>query len=257
MNLRNSSLDSFTIEDWRWQIFLNHTIRAFSKFDLKPCQFDGQFLEKEALSGSKSRPVSVVIRTWACSTDKLIKVRAACLKAGNSTSVFNLVAIPECNYEIPFFGADFVTLPSGHLIALDLQPMIQNERTHRNYFLDRLIPIYDQWKDEFPHGGDFPDEVKKFFSEGFIWTKLPLDDNSEKIIDNKLMLVFSQYLDLYIDLVIQAKKVGEFRVDKLIEGQKLYLEYRAQKDPARAMLTRFFGSKWTENYIHNVLFTST
>jgi phycoerythrobilin:ferredoxin oxidoreductase len=30
--------------------------------------------------------------------------------------------------------------------------------------------------------------------------------------------------------------------------------YRAEKDPARGMLTRFHGAEWTEAYIHGVLF---
>jgi phycoerythrobilin:ferredoxin oxidoreductase len=40
----------------------------------------------------------------------------------------------------------------------------------------------------------------------------------------------------------------------LLAGQKRYTRYRAEKDPARGMLSRFYGSEWTEAYIHDVLF---
>jgi len=33
---------------------------------------------------------------------------------------------------------------------------------------------------------------------------------------------------------------------QLKEGQLRYLDYRAEKDPARGMLTRFYGEEWTE-----------
>ena len=44
------------------------------------------------------------------------------------------------------------------------------------------------------------------------------------------------------------------RAEYLLEGQRRYLNYRAEKDPARSMLTRFYGKEWTESYIHNILF---
>jgi len=48
--------------------------------------------------------------------------------------------------------------------------------------------------------------------------------------------------------------VTDDRRDHLLAGQRRYTDYRAEKDPARGMLTRFYGSEWTENYIHTVLF---
>jgi phycoerythrobilin:ferredoxin oxidoreductase len=40
----------------------------------------------------------------------------------------------------------------------------------------------------------------------------------------------------------------------LVNGQRRYTRYRAEKDPARGMLSRFHGAEWTESYIHEVLF---
>ena len=48
--------------------------------------------------------------------------------------------------------------------------------------------------------------------------------------------------------------VDDERAALLLSGQKRYTAYRAEKDPARGMLTRFYGSEWTESYIHGVLF---
>ena len=38
------------------------------------------------------------------------------------------------------------------------------------------------------------------------------------------------------------------------QAQLRYLRYRAEKDPARGMFTRFYGTEWTEEYIHGFLF---
>ena len=44
------------------------------------------------------------------------------------------------------------------------------------------------------------------------------------------------------------------RSKKILIGQKKYMRYRAEKDPARGMLRGFFGNEWTERYINNILF---
>ena len=58
----------------------------------------------------------------------------------------------------------------------------------------------------------------------------------------------------FVDLVNEADPVDEARSKQLLAGQHRYTAYRAEKDPARGMLTRFYGSEWTEAYIHDVLF---
>ena len=57
-----------------------------------------------------------------------------------------------------------------------------------------------------------------------------------------------------MDLVANAKRISPERSAKVLNGQKKYMRYRAEKDPARGMLRGFFGNEWTEKYINNFLF---
>jgi len=59
---------------------------------------------------------------------------------------------------------------------------------------------------------------------------------------------------LFLDLVRDAKIISKERSFKMLNGQKEYMRYRAEKDPARGMLRGFFGELWTESYINNILF---
>ena len=59
---------------------------------------------------------------------------------------------------------------------------------------------------------------------------------------------------MYLDLVNEADEVSISRSTLLLEGQRNYMKFRADKDPARGMLTRFCGREWTESYINNFLF---
>ena len=68
------------------------------------------------------------------------------------------------------------------------------------------------------------------------------------------MPAYLDYLNLYLDLVRKAQTVSSKRSLLIGNGQKSYINYRAEKDPARGMLSRFYGKEWTEAYIHKVLF---
>ena len=61
-------------------------------------------------------------------------------------------------------------------------------------------------------------------------------------------------LSLYLQLISNADRVSREFSLKLLAGQKSYFTYRSEKDPARGMLTRFYGKEWAEEYIHQVLF---
>ena len=168
--------------------------------------------------------------------------------------MLNFVANPSSRFDLPFFGADLVTLPAGHLIALDLQPALKADQRHTTPVWERLLPIWEQWQTLLPSGGPIPAEAEPYFSPGFLWTRLPLGNDGDALIENAVFPAFVAYLDLYLQLVAEAQPVSDERRLELLAGQRNYVAYRAEKDPARGMLGRFHGKEWTEAYIHGVLF---
>jgi len=251
---RSNSLDPITICDWRWNIFLESTIKELSKLNPSCYPINNDFLSKESSFGSRANRQKVIVETWGLKTDKIRQARCACLKAGKLTSVMNLVISPYNNYELPFFGADFVSLPNGHLIALDLQPALKNDIIHTQNVWKKLKSIHSIWQSKLPSGGSIPEEASHFFSPGFLWSRIPLGDEGDNLIKNVIKPAFNDYLTFFLDLVENSKKVSKARSLIILEGQKQYMRYRAKKDPAKGMLKGFFGSTWTENYINNILF---
>jgi len=251
---RNNSLDPISISNWRWAYFLDETIKKFSIFEPSPYPIKNDFLFRESFIGSSSNPKKVILETWALKTEKIRQARCACLQAGEITSVMNLVISPFNNYDLPFFGADFVTLPSGHLIALDLQPALKGDIIHTKYFLGKLKSIHSNWQSKLPSGGDIPLEARQYFSPAFLWSRIPLGEEGDKLISQIIKPAFDEYLNSFLDLVRDAKMISKERSFELFNGQKKYMRYRAEKDPARGMLIGFFGKPWTESYINNILF---
>ena len=251
---RKHSLDPISICHWRWANFLDSTTKAFSIFEPRPYPLDNDFLFRESFLGSSSKPKKVILETWGLKTDKIRQARCACLQAGEITSVMNLVISPFNNYDLPFFGADFVTLPKGHLIALDLQPALKDDMIHNKYVSDKLKSIHANWQSQLPLGGDIPSEARQYFSPAFLWSRIPLGQDGDKLISQVIKPAFDDYLNFFLDLMINATMISKERSLLLLNGQKKYMRYRAEKDPARAMLRAFFGNLWTERYINNILF---
>ncbi|APD48354.1 phycoerythrobilin:ferredoxin oxidoreductase [Synechococcus sp. CS-602] len=240
---------------WRWEPFFNHAVTQITaKLALEPYPIPAGMAEKVGSTGSRAKPIAVTTTSWGVRNDKLRQARAACVDAEPNPQVLNLVISPEPRFDLPFFGADLVTLPGGHLIALDLQPVLKRDRLHTQAVWSRLRPVFDHFRALLPDGGPIPDEAEPYFSPCFLWTRLPLTAESETLIEGPLMAAFVAYLDLYLDLIAEANPVDDSRMQQLKEGQLRYLDYRAEKDPARGMLTRFYGEEWTEAYIHGFLF---
>ena len=251
---RNNSLDPISIRHWRWSYFLDETIKKFSIFEPSPYPIKNDFLMRESFIGSSSNPKKIILETWGLKTEKIRQARCACLQAGEITSIMNLVISPFNHYDLPFFGADFVTLPNGYLIALDLQPALKDDEVHTKYFLGKLNSIHANWQTKLPSGGDIPLEARQYFSPVFLWSRIPLGQEGDKLINQVIKPAFNDYLNFFLDLVADAKRISPGRSSMVLHGQKKYMRYRAEKDPARGMLRGFFGNIWTESYINNILF---
>ena len=196
--------------------------------------------------------------------------------------VLNFVLFPSIEHDLPLpvLGMDLVTLPGQkHLIAIDFQPVLPpaegDECSNENNLFGGCYAGYEQkladlyrkhvteQPDVLPWGGDIPGEASRFFSKYTIWTRLKGDEGLN-IIQNEVYNAFCDYLDLYIDLMKAIQK-DQVEMDSDVTrprdslsdieiGNQDYLSYRQQNDPARPMLTRLFGSEWTEELISTVLF---
>lgn len=208
------------------------------------------FERKEEIVGKGKRAGPVLTESYAYCTPKLRQIRTAHVQGGAALQVLNFVMFPDMNYDLPFFGADLVTLPGGHLIALDMQPLFHTP-DYVKRFSDPVKESYEKHRANLPWGGDFPDEAARFFSPSFIWSR-PSEDET---VETHVFEAFKDYLNHYLDFVEKAEPITDAKtLAEVKDSQLAYLNYRAEKDPARGMFLRFYGEEWTEEYIHGFLF---
>lgn len=235
-----------------YQPFLDHALETLQQsLDLQPYPIPVGFESKEAVTGKGKRQETVLTTSYAYQSPKLRQIRAAHVQGGGSLQVLNFVIFPQLNYDLPFFGADLVTLPGGHLIALDMQPLFRDDTAYQARYTQPILPIFESFQTHLPWGGDFPEEAQPFFSSAFLWTR----PTETAAVETHVFAAFKAYLQAYLDFVAQAKSVTDTSTLQAVEEAQLrYIRYRAEKDPARGMFTRFYGPEWTEEYIHGFLF---
>jgi phycoerythrobilin:ferredoxin oxidoreductase len=234
-----------------YQPFLDYALSLLTeRLDLQPYPIPVGLERKECSTGKGKKQEVVVTTSYAFKSPQLRQIRAAHVQGGDSLQVLNFVIFPQLNYDLPFFGADLVTLPGGHLIALDMQPLFQDAAYQKRYS-EPVLPIWQTYQQDLPWGGDFPEEAKPFFSPAFLWTR----PQEIELVETRVFEAFKDYLRLHLDFVDQAQPITDSqRLREILGAQRRYLNYRAAKDPARGMFTRLYGEEWTEEYIHGFLF---
>jgi phycoerythrobilin:ferredoxin oxidoreductase len=235
-----------------YQPFLDYGIEYLkSRLDISEYPIPAGFDRNSAMTGKGDKQVEVLTTSHGFTAPKLRQIRAAHVQGGQSLQVLNFVIFPELNYDLPFFGADLVTLPGGHLIAIDMQPLFWNEPAYQDHYTTPILPMFQQYQAHLPWGGDFPEEARAFFSPAFLWTR----PQETEAVETHVFGAFKDYLKAYLDFVDRAEPITDpQRLEQIKQAQFRYVRYRAEKDPARGMLKRFYGEEWTEEYIHGFLF---
>jgi phycoerythrobilin:ferredoxin oxidoreductase len=208
--------------------------------DLRPYPIPQGFESKSAITGNGDRRKTVLTTRHPYQSGKLRQIRAAHVQAGASLQVLNFVIFPYLNYALPFFGADLVTLPGGHLIAIDMQPLFRDSPQYQRRYSEPVMPMFERYQQVLPWGGDFPEEAQPFFSPAFLWTR---PQETEKV-QTLVFSAFQEYLAAYLEFVDKAEPVNDLQTLQEIKAAQLrYLRYRSEKDPARVMLSRFYGEE--------------
>lgn len=261
---------------WMWLVSLTHCLgttppasslyrpfvdRALTLFaeaglHLRGYPLDDALQSRETATGPASRRERVDLSVRAYCSDELRQARLVLIEGG-SLQVLNFCIFPSLSYKLPTFAADLVTLPGGHLIAIDFAPNTDaaNDETYARD--GPLASCFARHRELLPDGGPLPDTARRYFSPYFLWSRLPLDDASHTIVTSTVLTAFDDYLRTYLSLVAQARPLDSpAALSDVREAQVSYSRYRAESDPARPMLTRLFGAEYAERLIHEALFPS-
>ena len=192
-----------------------------------------------------------IIKNWLFESPQYRKWRITKLDGGEKLQVFNTVAYPNFDSELPILGADILWFGTSQklLAILDYQPLIQ-EKDYLQKYCSSLEVIKKKYSAFDNNKMKNIYDSKKYFSP---WVIICRGDklNLDRDLNNIFYLFVSDYLKIN-----KLNKINQFLNSEQIQiNQIKYDKYSVEKDPADKLFKTFFGDTWTKKFINNFLFS--
>lgn len=224
------------------------------------------YLEEELLKhfDLKSRPIPpglesnisdrgknpAAIQSWCYESDQLRKVRYSYIDVGETAQVFNSVIYPAHHYDIPLLGVDFLSFGKKKiLVVMDFQPLFR-DRAYIDKYIEPMRDIRDKYNELAQDLEMKFYDANQYFSKYLLFAKL----DSETVV-NSLFPAFQEYLALYWQMVADAEPlIKPEEIQRIVDAQKEYDQYSADRDPAHGLFSSYFGAEWSEKFLYEFLF---
>ncbi|EOD16468.1 hypothetical protein EMIHUDRAFT_245098 [Emiliania huxleyi CCMP1516] len=105
----------------------------------------------------------------------------------------------------------------------------------------QLDAAYAKHRRRLPPGGPVPPDSARFFSDRFLWSRLPASTPPDELV-SLLLPAMEDYTRAYLRLLADPPPRFE------------YATYRTERDPARPMLSRLFGEEAAGRLLRESLF---
>ena len=233
---------------WEWQMDL----MSDALTNLRPiehCTSDS--CVDFGLKVNEEKKARIVNHCYA--SDEYRKIRMTYYDAGDQVQVFNSVWYPDPSYNLPVLGIDLLAFNRKKYLAIvDFQPLHEDENDHATTFEHLLQPIkdkYDSLKGRM--SSKFYDETQ-FFSKQMLFARF----EDEDVVGDDLLPAFQQYVKAHVDLLKSTEADTSLESQKFVlDRQKAYDTYSAERDPAAGLFAAMFGKEWAEDFIFDFLFS--
>ena len=190
------------------------------------------------------------IQSWCYQCPQLRKIRYTYIDAGESAQIFNSVIYPAHHYDLPLLGIDFLTFGSKkNLVVLDFQPLFQDEAYLQKY-IEPMSSIRNKYADLAQNLAMKFYDANRYFSRNLLFAK-----TDPESIQERLFPAYQEYLQLYWQMVEQAQPLSTSEeIERIVQAQKDYDQYSAERDPAHGLFSSYFGKEWANRFLHEFLF---
>ena len=230
-----------------YQPFLNHLEASLrQRFELQARPIPAGLEHRVSERGR----TPATIRSWCYQCPELRKIRYTYIDAGESAQVFNSVIYPSHPYELPLLGIDFLSFGKvKNLIVMDFQPLFQDEAYLERY-IHPLKALHDRYPDLAQNLEMKFYDANQYFSKYLLFAKTDPDT-----VKTRVLAAFKDYLQLYWQLLDAATPFTDAQnIQRVVQAQRDYDQYSAERDPAAGLFNSYFGHDWSEQFLYEFLF---
>lgn len=227
---------------WEWQM-------QHMKDTLTNLKADETALSDFGYMDNEDKKARIVNQCY--SSDEYRKIRMTYYDAGDNTQVFNSVWYPDPRYNLPVLGIDLLAFNRKKYLAIvDFQPLHADEKDHAATYEHRLRPIKDQYESlKGRMSSKFYDETQ-FFSQQMLFARF----EDEGVVGKDLFPAFKRYVNLHNKLIREVE-ADEEGVEDVLQRQREYDTYSAERDPATGLFAAMFGKEWADDFVFDFLFS--
>jgi len=226
--------------------FQEYLEQELQRFELQSLPIP-EGLERNASERGKNK---AEIQSWCYRSDRLRKIRYTYIDAGESAQVLNCVAYPGHQYDLPILGIDLLSFGKKKiLVVIDFQPLFRDPEYKAKYIAP-MRALRDKYDDLAQDLGMKFYDANQYFSENLLFAK-----TDEATVEHRVLPAFKDYLQLYWDLLdIAAPTEDPQAIQRIVEAQKDYDQYSAERDPAHGLFSSYFGPERAERFLYEFLF---
>jgi len=208
----------------------------------------------EGLEQKKSDKQNSEIRSWLWDVPGFRRWRVTRLDAGDSLQVLNSVAYPAATLDHPLLGIDLLWFGARQkLVAvLDFQPLSQDPSYFERHY-SGLKNLHAQFPDLSGEETMRSFDPNQYFSPWLLFCRGGADQ-----AQSSLPKAFTPFLAAYWQLHDQAAQAkSPMTTEDVINLQKAYDVYSAERDPAHGLFTSHYGKDWSDRFLHEFLFPAS
>lgn len=230
-----------------FQPFLRYLEKElFTRFELRSRPIPPELEFKVSLRGKNP----AMIESWCYECPELRKIRYTYINAGETAQIFNSVIYPSHKYDLPLLGIDFLSFGKKKiLVVLDFQPLFRDAEYLEKY-IEPMAPIRNKYHELAQDLEMKFYDANQYFSKYLLFAKT----DSETVV-NRLFPAYQEYIQLYWQLLERAEARTEPEaIARVVQAQKDYDIYSANRDPASGLFSSYFGHEWSEEFLYEFLF---
>lgn len=199
---------------------------------------------------SNKGKATATIQNWCYQCPEFRKIRYSYIDAGEMAQIFNCVIYPNHHYDLPFLGIDFLSFGKKKiLVVLDFQPLF-SDREYREKYIEPMREIRNQYSELAQNLEMKFYDANRYFSKYLLFAKT----DPETVVE-RLFPAYQEYIQLYWKILDIAQPLtNPEEIARVIQAQRDYDQYSAERDPAHGLFSSYFGTQWAEKFLYEFLF---
>ncbi len=223
---------------------------------LEKSLFDNFDLHSEPIPQGLDRNVSergknpATIQSWCYRSPEFRKIRYTYIDAGVAAQVFNGVIYPDHRYDAPLLGIDLLSFGKKKiLVVIDFQPLFRDEAYTAKY-VEPMREMYERYGDLAQNLGMKFYDANQYFSKYLLFAKTDIET-----VESRVLPAFKDYVESYWTMIRGTEpSTDASEIQRIVQAQKDYDQYSAERDPAHGLFTSYFGNEWADRFLYEFLF---